>query len=97
MKRKAIRRAKPARGRAGAKKKPLKSKTRRANRTPVAAAPPDAIDVLVAANAKVLGLSIDPAWQPGVTFNLRLILRLAALIDEFPLPDDAEPAPVFHA
>ena len=33
----------------------------------------------------------------GVKFNLELILRIAALVDEFPLPDEAEPAPVFHA
>jgi Protein of unknown function (DUF4089) len=52
---------------------------------------------LVTASAQALGLTIDPAWQANVTFNLQLILRYAALVDEFPLPDDAEPAPVFHA
>ncbi len=57
----------------------------------------DAVDVLVAASAQALGLTLDPAWQAGVKFNLQLILRHAALVDEFPLPDDAEPAPVFHA
>ncbi len=57
----------------------------------------DAIDALVAANAEALRLPIDPAWLGGVKFNLQLILHLAALVDEFPLPDDAEPAPVFHA
>jgi hypothetical protein len=57
----------------------------------------DAIESLVAASAQALGLTLDPAWRHGVTFNLRLILRHAALVEEFPLPDDAEPAPVFHA
>ena len=33
----------------------------------------------------------------GLNFNLQLVLRHATLVDEFPLPDDAEPAPVFHA
>jgi Protein of unknown function (DUF4089) len=42
-------------------------------------------------------LPLEPAWRPGIKFNLNLILRIAALVDEFPLPDDAEPAPVFHA
>ena len=57
----------------------------------------DSIDALVTASAQALGLTLDPAWRDSVKFNLRLILRHAALVDEFPLPDDAEPAPVFHA
>jgi hypothetical protein len=57
----------------------------------------DAIDSLVVANAQALGLTLDPSWQAGVKFNLQLILRHAALVDEFPLPDDAEPAEIFHA
>jgi hypothetical protein len=63
-------------------------------------APPhqrDALDALVTAGTEALGLALDPAWQAGVKFNLQLILRHAALVDEFPLPDDAEPAPIFHA
>jgi len=40
---------------------------------------------------------LDPAWREGITFNLRLILRHAKLVDEFPLPDHTEPAPVFYA
>jgi len=59
--------------------------------------PPDAIDALVAASAQALGLTLDPAWQAAVKFNLQLILRHAALVDEFALPDDAEPAAVFRA
>jgi hypothetical protein len=57
----------------------------------------DAIETLVAASAQALGLPLDPAWRAAVKFNFQLILRHAALVDEFPLPDDAEPAPVFHA
>jgi hypothetical protein len=57
----------------------------------------DATDAMVAAAAQALRLPIDPAWQANVKFNLQLILRHAALVDEFPLPDDAEPAPVFRA
>jgi len=58
---------------------------------------PVALDSLVAASARALALPLDPSWESGVKFNLQLILRHAALVDEFPLPDDAEPAPVFHA
>jgi len=44
-----------------------------------------------------LALPMDPSWHAGVTFNLQLLLKHAALIDEFSLADDAEPAPVFRA
>jgi hypothetical protein len=64
---------------------------------PSQAAPPDAIDVLVEAGTKALGLPLDPAWKAAVKFNLQLILQHAARVEEFPLPDDAEPAPVYHA
>lgn len=70
---------------------------RRKTHASLPAKPAGVVDALVAANAQALGLSLDPAWRGAVKFNLQLILRLAALIDEFPLPDDIEPAPVFHA
>jgi hypothetical protein len=57
----------------------------------------DSIDVLVAASARALGITLDPSWHPGVEFNLQLILTHAARLDGFALPDDAEPAPIFHA
>jgi 1-carboxybiuret hydrolase subunit AtzG-like protein len=93
MKRKATHKATPARMQARAAKS-VKQQTKRVDPAPAAA---DSIDLLVTASAEALGLPIDPTWQPGVAFNLRLILCLAALVDEFPVPDDAEPAPVFHA
>jgi hypothetical protein len=64
---------------------------------PATAKPADATGALVAASGQALGLPLDPAWLEAVAFNLRLILRHAALVDEFPLPDEAEPAPVFRA
>jgi hypothetical protein len=57
----------------------------------------NSIDAFVVVSAQALGLALDPAWHKSIAFNLRLILRHAALVDEFALPDDAEPAPVFHA
>jgi hypothetical protein len=59
--------------------------------------PSDFLDSLVAGGARALALTIDPAWHDSVKFNLGLILRLATLFDGFPLPDDTEPGPVFHA
>jgi hypothetical protein len=60
---------------------------------------PDAtsLGTYIAAAARVLAVPIEPAWEPAVRANLELTLRLAALVAEFPLPDEAEPAPVFEA
>jgi Protein of unknown function (DUF4089) len=57
----------------------------------------DFIDGLMLASAQALGLTIDPAWRDSVKSNLRLVLDHAARVEAFPLPDDAEPAPLFHA
>ena len=51
----------------------------------------------MAAAARALGLPMDSAWKANVILNIQLIMRHAALVDEFPLPDEAEPAPVFRA
>lgn len=71
--------------------------TRRARARPADSKKPDALDTLIAASAEALTLPMNPDWHAGVRFNLNLIFTHAALVDEFPLPDDAEPAPVFHA
>jgi hypothetical protein len=47
------------------------------------------------AAAALLGLPIDPAHRPGVLLNLQRLAEMAALVMEFPLPDEIEPAPVF--
>ena len=57
----------------------------------------DPLGALVDASARALGLPLEPAWRPAVRSNLDATLRLAALFMDFPLPDDAEPAPVFAA
>jgi len=57
----------------------------------------DGIDDYIASVAKALNLRIEPSWQPAVRANLDVSLRLAKLVDEFPLPDDTEPASVFSA
>lgn len=54
------------------------------------------LDHLIAA-AALLGLDIGPAWHDGVRANLRTSLGMGALVGSFPLPDEAEPAPVFAA
>ncbi len=82
---------------AGRKMKSARAKRPRPARPAAKTKPENFIDVFVTASAQALGLALDPAWHKSIAFNLRLILRHAALVDEFTLPDDAEPAPVFHA
>lgn len=81
--------------RAGRNRK-REAKIPRAGRAPILQQR-DPLDAWVAAQAQTLGLAIDPAWRAGVKLNLGLILRLGALVDNFPLPDESEPGPVFHA
>ena len=49
----------------------------------------------VATVAQLVGLSLDPAYLPGVILNVERIAQMAGLVMDFPLPDDTEPAPVF--
>ena len=57
----------------------------------------DPLDSFVDAAAHALDLKLEPAWKSAVKTNLEVTLALAALFADFPLPDDAEPAPVFSA
>jgi hypothetical protein len=58
---------------------------------------PDPLDDYIAAVGQALALPIDDAWRPAVRANLEVSLRLARLVDEFPMPDETEPASVFAA
>jgi hypothetical protein len=58
---------------------------------------PPPLDALVDAAAHALALPVEPAWKGAVKANLAVTLALAASFADFPLPDDAEPAPVFTA
>ncbi len=40
---------------------------------------------------------VEKSWMAAVRANLRVTLDQGAMVAEFPLPDDAEPAPVFRA
>jgi hypothetical protein len=73
------------------------TKRRARTRARVTAKPVNPVETLVAAGAQALGLPIDPAWRASIQRNLHLILTHAALVDQFALPDEIEPAPVFRA
>jgi hypothetical protein len=57
----------------------------------------DPLDDYIDAVSKALALPIEPAWKPAVRTNLEVSLRIARLVDEFALSDEAEPASVFAA
>ena len=58
---------------------------------------PDPLDDYIDAVAKALALTIEDAWRPAIKANLEVSLRLARLVDDFALPHEAEPAPIFSA
>jgi hypothetical protein len=101
---KSLTKTKPSRARAKAKapaKKTLATRPAKKSVRKVAVAQPvqsaDPLDILVEASARALDLPLEPGWRGAVKGNLDVTLRLAALFTDFPLPDDAEPAPVFVA
>ena len=83
--------AKTPRARAKARARPMLPK--RGRKT----AKRDPLDSFVDAAAHALDLKIESAWKSAVKTNVEVTLALVALFADFPLPDDAEPAPVFSA
>ena len=47
--------------------------------------------------ALALDIPIEERWLPSICTNLKVTLLLASLVEEFNLPDESEPAPVFEA
>jgi hypothetical protein len=58
----------------------------------------DPVDVAEYAEraAAAIGLPLDPERRPAVGQQLAGLLAAAALVLEFPLPDEVEAAPVFE-
>ena len=54
-------------------------------------------DGLIDAAVAALGLPMETEWRAAVRNHLAVTFRLAKLVEEFDLPDEAEPAPVFRA
>ena len=57
----------------------------------------DDIDAWLDANAALLNIAVAPEWRDAVRQHLRITRDLALRVLEFPLPDDADPAPIFRA
>jgi 1-carboxybiuret hydrolase subunit AtzG-like protein len=51
----------------------------------------------VEASAALQRLAIAPEWRAAVTAHLKATAAAADFVLAFPLPDEAEPAPVFTA
>ena len=59
--------------------------------------PNDSLDAYIDTVAETLGLSIETEWKPTVRANLDVTLKMARLVQEFPLPDEIEPASIYEA
>ena len=55
----------------------------------------DHLDDYMNAAASAMALPLEDAWRPAVRANLEVSLRLAKLVDDFPLPDDVASAAVY--
>jgi hypothetical protein len=58
---------------------------------------PDKLDDFITVASAALDLPLEEGWRPAIKANLEVALKLANLVAEFPLPDEAEPAPIFKA
>ena len=55
------------------------------------------LDNYIDAVTTALALPVEEAWRPAVRANLDVSLRLGRMVDEFALPDETKPAPIFTA
>jgi hypothetical protein len=58
---------------------------------------PDPLDAYIDAAAAALGIPVKPEWKGEIRANLAVTFKLAAMVAEKELPDDAEPAQIFKA
>jgi hypothetical protein len=56
-----------------------------------------AFEAMVEAGTALLGIPVQPEWRDTIRQHLRVSFAIGSLVLAFPLPDDAEPAPVFVA
>lgn len=57
----------------------------------------DPLDAYIDAAAHTLGISFEDGWKPAVRANLDVTLKFARAVQEFPLPDEVEPASIYEA
>jgi hypothetical protein len=59
--------------------------------------PTDPLDDYIDAVALALALPVEVAWKPAIRVNLDVTLKMARMVQEFPLPDEIEPASIYEA
>ena len=59
--------------------------------------PTDPLDDYIDVVAAALSLPVNAEQKPAVRMNLDVTLKMARLVQEFPLPDEIEPASVYEA
>ena len=57
----------------------------------------DELDDWLDANTVLLGITVAAEWRDTVRLHLGITRGMAQRVSEFPLPDEADPAPVFHS
>jgi Protein of unknown function (DUF4089) len=57
----------------------------------------DELDDWLNAGAALLGITVAIEWRDNVRLHLRITRDMAQRVLDFPLPDKADPAPVFRA
>jgi hypothetical protein len=65
--------------------------------SPGPALDPTSLKLQVEAAIASAGLPVEPEWRAGIDAHFEAITRAAALVMEFPLDDEFDPAPVFAA
>ena len=58
---------------------------------------PAELDAYVAVGTALLGVPVRPEWRDTIRQHLGVSFDLGRVVQEFALPDEADPAPVFTA
>jgi hypothetical protein len=53
-------------------------------------------DALIDAAAPILQLRIEPEYRKGIKLNLKTAAKMAVLMEQVTIKDEAEPAPVYR-
>ncbi len=57
----------------------------------------DPLDEYIDVVSRAMQLPMEAGWKDAVKANLDVTLKFARLVEEFPLPDDIEPASIYEA
>ncbi len=56
---------------------------------------PTDVESIVDSMARIVGVSMSDESRAAVVTHLAIAFRMAPVVMDFPMPDEAEPAPVF--